>query len=165
MARPLTVPASMIGLVRTLDVKDELFLKRYNSLQTFNSKEKMQPRSLIYLIYLVALIGSLFGCATAPQRGEHPLEADEVKFYEPTQLSLGRYETVKHLWVESWRTALWYPSYPTEEQGVAALKVEAARLGANGVINVVCSEDKGLFPVPWSAEPSLICYGTAIRVH
>ena len=125
----------------------------------------MQPRFLIYLIYLVALVATFFGCATTPQSGERPLEADQVKFYEPTQLSLGRYETVKHLWVESWRTAVWYPSYPTEEQGVAALKAEAARLGANGVINVVCSDDKGLFPVPWSAEPSLICYGMAIRVH
>ncbi len=117
------------------------------------------------LIYLAALVATLFGCATTPRSGENHPEADEVKFYEPTQLSLGRYETVKHLWVESWRTAVWYPSYPNKEEGITALKTEAARLGANGLINVVCSEDKGLFPVPWSKEPSLICYGMAIRVH
>ena len=117
------------------------------------------------LIYIAVLVATLYGCATTPRSGENRLEADEVKFYEPTQLSLGRYETVEHLWVESWRTAVWYPSYSTEAQGVAALKAEAARLGANGLINVVCSEDKGLFPVPWSSEPSLICYGMAIRVH
>ena len=117
------------------------------------------------LIYIAVLVATLYGCATTPRSGENRLEADEVKFYEPTQLSLGRYETVEHLWVESWRTAVWYPSYSTEAQGVAALKAEAARLGANGLINVVCTEDKGLFPVPWSSEPSLICYGMAIRVH
>ena len=124
----------------------------------------MRPRLLIYLIYLVALCAGLYGCATTSRGGEN-IQADEVKFYEPTQLSLGQYDTVEHLWVESWRTAVWYPSYSTEEQGVSALKAEAARLGANGLINVVCSEDKGLFPVPWSSEPSLICYGMAIRVH
>ncbi len=117
------------------------------------------------LIYLVVMVATLFGCATTPRSGEKLLEADEVKFYEPTQLSLGQYETVKHLWVESWRTAVWYPSYPNEEEGVTALKIEAGRLGANGLINVVCSEDKGLFPLPWSKEPSLICYGMAIRVR
>ena len=124
----------------------------------------MRPRLLIYLIYLVALCAAFFGCATTPQGGEK-IQADEVKYYDPAQLSLGQYDTVEHLWVESWRTAVWYPSYSTEEQGVTALKAEAARLGANGLINVVCSEDKGLFPVPWSSEPSLICYGMAIRVH
>lgn len=113
-----------------------------------------------YLIYLVVMVATLLGCATTPR-----IEADDVKFYEPTQLSLGRYETVKHLWVESWCTALWYPSYSSEAEGVTALKAKAARLGANGLINVVCSEDKGLLPVPWSKGPSLICYGMAIRVH
>jgi hypothetical protein len=115
------------------------------------------------LIYLVVMVATLLGCATTPRSGEKPLEADEVKFYEPTQLSLGQYETVKHIWVESWRTAVWYPSYSNKEEGVTALKTEAGRLGANGVINVVCSEDIGLFS--WSKEPPLICYGMAIRVH
>ena len=110
------------------------------------------------LIYLVVMVATLWGCATTPQ-----IEADDVKFYEPTQLSLGRYEAVKHLWVESWRTAVWYPSYSNKEEGITALKTKAGRLGANGVINVVCSEDKGLFS--WSKEPPLICYGMAIRVH
>ena len=115
------------------------------------------------LIYLVVMVATLWGCSTTSRSGEKLLEADEVKFYEPTQLSLGRYETVKHLWVESWHTAVWYPSYSNMEEGITALKTEAGRLGANGVINVVCSEDKGLFS--WSKEPPLICYGMAIRVH
>lgn len=115
----------------------------------------------IFSSCLAALVASLFGCAT--QSGERRPEAGEVKFYEPTQLSLGRYDTVEHLWVEAWRTAVWYPSYSTKAQGVTALKNQAARLGANGIINVVCSEDKGLFS--WSSEPSLICYGLAIRAH
>jgi hypothetical protein len=115
------------------------------------------------LIYLVIMVATLLGCTTTPHSGEKLLEADEVKFYEPTQLSMGRYETVQHLWVESWHTAVWYPSYSNKEEGITALKTKAGRLGANGVINVVCSEDQGFFS--WSKEPSLICYGMAIRVH
>jgi hypothetical protein len=115
------------------------------------------------LILVMALAAILYGCATTPRSGENRFEADEVKFYEPTQLHLGQYDTVEHLWVESWRTAVWYPSYPNQEEGITALKAEAARIGANGVINVSCSEDKGLFG--WSKEPPLICYGMAIRVH
>lgn len=117
------------------------------------------------LILVIAFVVALFGCAATSRSGENHPDADEVKFYEPTQLSLGQYETIKHLWVESWCTAVWYPSYSSEAEGVTALKAKAARLGANGLINVVCSEDKGLFPVPWSKGPSLICYGMAIRVH
>ncbi|HUL41986.1 MAG TPA: hypothetical protein VLV32_08810 [Burkholderiales bacterium] len=117
------------------------------------------------ILYPVALAAALFGCATNPQSGGSRLEAKDVTFYEPTQLSLGRYDTIEHLWVESWRTAVWYPSYSAQEDGVTALKAEAARLGANGIINVVCSEDNGLFPASWRSKPSLICYGLAIRVH
>ena len=115
-----------------------------------------------HLILVMALTVVLFGCATAPKTGEN-VQGDEVKFYDPSQLSLGQYDTVEHLWVESWRTAVWYPSYSSEAEGVTALKAQAARLGANGVINVSCLEDKGLFSS--SAHPPLICYGLAIRVH
>lgn len=114
-------------------------------------------------ICFVALVATLFGCATTPRSSENHPEAGEVTFYEPAQLNLSQYETVEHLWVGSWRTAVWYPSYSNKEEGVTALKAKAARLGANGLINVTCSEDKGLFS--WSAHPPLICFGMAIHVH
>ncbi|HXZ96658.1 MAG TPA: hypothetical protein VEG37_06390 [Burkholderiales bacterium] len=114
-------------------------------------------------LYMGILAAALLGCAAAPRSGEDRLEAKDVKFYEPTQLSPGKYDTVEHLWVESWRTAVWYPAYSGQEEGVTALKAEAARLGANGVTNVSCSEDNWLLSS--RAHPPLICYGLAIRVH
>ena len=117
----------------------------------------------IHFVYLVSLFVALSGCATAPRSGEERLEAKDVRLYEPTQLTLDRYDTVEHLWVESWRTAVWYPSNSNEEEGVRALKDEAARLGANGVTNVSCSENAWLFSS--KEHPPLICYGMAIRVR
>ncbi|MGH8751175.1 MAG: hypothetical protein ACREUV_05675 [Burkholderiales bacterium] len=79
-------------------------------------------------------------------------------------MRLGQYETVEHLWVESWRTVVCYPTYATREDGIEALKKKAARLGANGVINVVCSSADGLYPLSLRSQ-SLLCHGMAIRVR
>ena len=84
--------------------------------------------------------------------------------YESTQLAQGQYELVRRLWVDSWRTAFWVPSYSSQAAGIAALRAEAAHLGANGLINVDCL-DQGHPAWSWSREPATICYGNAIRVH
>jgi len=94
----------------------------------------------------------LAGCAA--------LKAEDVKVYTPAQLKQGEYETVKRLWVETWRTPFWVPSYSSKEDGVAALRDKAAALGANGLINVDCYGDKGFF----SFSESFTCYGKAIKV-
>jgi hypothetical protein len=64
--------------------------------------------------------------------------------------------------VESWRAAFWLPNSSSEAEGIASLQAEAARLGANGLINVVCI-DQGHFIWSWSRTPSILCYGHAIR--
>src|SRR5438309_241383 len=97
-------------------------------------------------------VAVLAGCAG--------LKAEDVKVYTPAQLKQGEYETVKRLWVETWRTPFWLPSYSSKEDGVAALQDKAAALGANGLINVDCYADKGLF----SFSESFTCYGKAIKV-
>src|SRR6266513_3717537 len=94
----------------------------------------------------------LAGCAA--------LKAEDVKVYTPAQLKQGEYETVKRLWVETWRTPFWVPSYSSKEDGVAALRDKAAALGANGLINVDCYGDKGFL----SFSESFTCYGKAIKV-
>jgi len=89
------------------------------------------------------------------------LKAEDVKVYNPAQLKQGEYQTVKRLWVETWRTPFWVPSYSSPKDGIAALQDKAAGLGANGLINVDCYGDKGLFSF---GSQSFTCYGKAIKV-
>ena len=109
------------------------------------------------------MVCMLTGCANAPRTGVEK-QATEVKVYESEQLAQGQYELVRYLWVDSWRTALWLPLAPSAAEGIASLQTEAARLGANGLINVSC-RDQGHFKWSRSQAPSILCYGNAIRVH
>jgi len=95
----------------------------------------------------------LAGCAA--------LKAEDVKVYTPAQLRQGEYEAVARLWVETWRPPFWVPSYSSPKDGIAALQDKAAALGANGLINVDCYGDGGLFSF---GSESFICYGKAIKV-
>ena len=124
----------------------------------------VQTRGLRYSAIVVAAAFLLSGCAGAPQNGAETQAAD-VRVYESTQLAQGQYELVRRLWVDSWRTAFWVPTYSSKAAGIAALQAEAARLGASGLVNVDCL-DQGNF-IMWfrSWEPTIICYGNAIRVH
>jgi uncharacterized protein YbjQ (UPF0145 family) len=57
---------------------------------------------------------------------------------------------------------LWAPS-PTQDDATDQLRVKAARLDANGVLNVMCEAPSGpsLITNCWS---SLTCHGAAIKV-
>src|SRR3981189_3906072 len=95
----------------------------------------------------------LTGCAS--------IKVSCVKVSTPAQLRQGEYETVKRLWVETWRTPFWVPGYSSREDGIAAMRDKAAGLGANGLINVDCYGDKGFFSF---GSESFVCYGNAIKV-
>ena len=123
----------------------------------------MKLRSSRFSTLVAVAVCVLCGCASAPRSGaERP--AAEVKVYEPEQLAQSQYEVVRHLWVDSWRTAFWLPSDSSEADGIASLQAEAARLGANGLINVSC-RDQGRSKWSRSREPTILCYGNAIRVR
>lgn len=88
--------------------------------------------------------------------------AEEVKIYRPAQLKPAEYETLARLWVETGRPLTWVPTYDSPEAGIDALRDKAAGLGANGLINVGCYGDRGLFSM--SAE-TFLCYAKAIKVR
>jgi hypothetical protein len=112
---------------------------------------------------LVAItVCALGGCASTPQSGVEP-RAGEVKVYELGQIDATRYDVLSHIWADSWRSATGMPLHPDEAQGVASLRAEAARLGANGLVNVVCL-DQGRTNWWASPAPSYLCYGIAVRV-
>jgi hypothetical protein len=105
------------------------------------------------VISAVALASLLSACATT--------QSDDVKIYSPAQLKRGDYETVKRIWVDTWRTATWVPTYSSRDDGISALKDKAASLDANGLINVDCYGDRGLF----GGSESFTCYGKAIKTR
>ena len=113
-------------------------------------------------VLAVIAVGVLSGCASTPQSGVES-RADEVKVYELGQIAVNRYDVLSHIWADSWRSATGMPLHASEAQGVASLQAEAARLGANGLVNVVCL-DQGR-PNWWSSPaPAYLCYGIAVRV-
>jgi hypothetical protein len=107
----------------------------------------------IAAISVAMSVAVLSGCAS--------IKAEDVKVYTPAQLRQGEYETVKRLWVETWRTPFWVPGYSSPKDGIEALQDKAAGLGANGLINVDCYGDKGFFSF---GSESFTCYGKAIKV-
>src|SRR6266849_9213750 len=111
----------------------------------------MEKRIAVIGVAMSAAV--LAGCAS--------LKAEDVKVYTPAQLRQGEYETVKRLWVETWRPPFWVPGYSSAKDGIAAMQDKAAALGANGLINVDCYGDKGLFSF---GSESFFCDGKAIKV-
>ena len=111
---------------------------------------------------IACLALALAGCASVPQ-GEVDSRAAGIKVYKPAELSGASYESVAHVWVDSWRTAFYAPTYPSEDEAVRSLRAEAARLGANGLVNIVCLDQN----VPKKAadtQPAVLCYANALRV-
>jgi len=90
--------------------------------------------------------------------------AADVKIYDLGEISSSRYEVVGRPWVDSWRSAFWVPTFPSQEQAIAALQTEAARRGADGLLNVNCL-DQGRWNWSSNTEPAFLCYGIAIRVR
>ena len=90
--------------------------------------------------------------------------AANLKIYALGEISSSRYEVVGRPWVDSWRSAFRVPTFPSQEQAIAALQTEAARRGADGLLNVNCL-DQGRWNWSSSTEPAFLCYGIAIRVR
>jgi uncharacterized protein YbjQ (UPF0145 family) len=123
----------------------------------------MKLRSSRFSAPVAVAVCVLSGCASVPQSG---LEqgTTEVKVYETGTLAASRYVVVRRIWVDSWRSAFRLPTYSSEAEGIASLRAEAGRLGADGLINVICL-DQG--HSKWSSNPApvVLCYGNAIRVR
>ena len=90
--------------------------------------------------------------------------ARELKIYASGEINMSRYEVVGRPWIDSWRSAFWLPTFPSREQAIAALQTEAARHGADGLLNVICL-DQGHWKWSSNTEPAFLCSGIAIRVR
>lgn len=86
--------------------------------------------------------------------------AAPVPVYDATQLPFDRYTVVRRLSVESRESAYRIRGHRDLASARAALASEAARIGADGVLNVTCFDQ-----TDWLFNPAgYVCYGNAIRI-
>ena len=111
----------------------------------------------------LAALCVLSACASAPQ-GDAQKPVPDITIYSTGQLPSYRYEVVRRIWVDSWRTAFRAPTYPTQDEAIASMKTEAARVGADGIINLVCLDQGRSRWLSTNTDPAILCYGNAIRV-
>src|SRR4249919_2825476 len=122
----------------------------------------MKIRDSVVSAFVAGAVFALAGATGNAQSGGEQ-RASELKIYTPGEINVSRYEVVGRPWVDSWRSAFWLPTFPSREQAIAALQTEAARRGADGLLNVICL-DQGHWKWSSNTEPAFLCYGIAIRV-
>ncbi len=91
--------------------------------------------------------------------------ASQLRMYTVGEIDMSRYEVVSRLWADSWRTAFWVQTFPSQGEAVAALQTEAARRGADALLNVHCFDQPPRWAWSSRTEPAFLCYGLAIRVR
>jgi hypothetical protein len=74
---------------------------------------------------------------------------------------VSQYTLIEHVWIDSWRSNITFPTFKSETDGMDAMKRVASDAGANGLINAICLDGR---PKP-SDKPELYCYADAIRVN
>jgi hypothetical protein len=86
----------------------------------------------------------------------------QVPLYTENAVQGREYEIIQPLSAISCKNMLWAPS-PTQDDATDQLRVKAARLDGNGLLNVMCEPPSGtsLIANCWS---SLTCHGAAIKV-
>lgn len=114
---------------------------------------------MITKILMKAMMSAVLVCACAGALAQ-AAESDAVPVYDSTQIALDRYTVIRRLGVQSWQSAFWIRSYRDAASARQALVNEAARLGADGVINLHCLDQTDrLF-----RHAGHFCYGNAIRL-
>ncbi|HVP09337.1 MAG TPA: hypothetical protein VMT02_07445 [Burkholderiales bacterium] len=97
---------------------------------------------------LLALLAA--GCASTA-----PTPAEKVTVHESRASVPPGYQVIKRVWVDSWQSALFVPTYASREEAAQAMREQAAALGGNGVINFACYR--------MYSDDSLGCNGTVVR--
>jgi hypothetical protein len=112
-------------------------------------------------IAAVLLLAGAAGCASKGAPSQSKVSGADVKIYQTPDLLRSQYTLVEHVWIDSWRSNITYPSFGTEQEGIDAMKRAAADAGANALIHVICLDAR----IKSSETLKLYCYGDAIRVN
>jgi len=103
-------------------------------------------------------VAALAGCAATKPVGP-AVPAAQVEVYNSTQLTPNQYSIVQHIWIDISKSAFTYPAWDKSDAGIQAMKEEAGKLGAKGILNVMCLDGKG-----WE-DNKVLCYGDAIKFN
>ena len=85
---------------------------------------------------------------------------DALPVYDATQVAFDGYTVVKRIWVDGWRSAFGVRGHRELADARRAVIDEAARAGADGVVNLACMSRTDGFLNP----SGYYCYGYAIKV-
>ncbi len=100
---------------------------------------------------------SIFAAPSAPSATSAP---STLRIYDSTELALDSYVVIHRVGVGNLRSAIGIPGHRDEASARAAVLAEAARAGADGIINLQCmGQTDGLF-----RSAGHYCYGNAIRL-
>jgi hypothetical protein len=102
------------------------------------------------------LISIVIGLHGIPAMGADA--AVPVRVFDAGELTLDRYTVIRRLWTDTWRAAFWIPSHDEPGAAIAALTSKAAGLGADGVVNLHCINDRH----GWRS--GYYCYGLAVKL-
>jgi len=101
------------------------------------------------------------GCASKAPPPKSKVAPSEVKVYQTPDLLMSQYTLIEHVWIDSWRSNLTFPTFDKEADGMDAMKRVASDAGANALINAICIDGRS----KPSDKPELYCYADAIRVN
>jgi len=85
----------------------------------------------------------------------------QPRIFLPGELTPSRYVVIRHLWVEPWRSAVSVPTHKDSGAAIADVLAETRKLGADGVINLICLNDRGTSAY---GESAFFCYGDAVKL-
>jgi uncharacterized protein YbjQ (UPF0145 family) len=106
-----------------------------------------------------SLAPALLALAMCSSVGVLAQEQRAVPIYDSTQIALDRYTVIERLGVQGWRSGYYIESYPDAGTAAEALVGRAARLGADGLINVYCLDRSDRLK-----GEGYYCYGNAIKL-
>ena len=103
------------------------------------------------------ITAAVFATAGATAMAQDSAGTAPVKVFDAGELTPSRYTVIERIWTGTWGASFWLPSHDDAAAAVAALTDKAARLRADGVVNLHCLNDRG-----WSN--GYYCYGLAIKL-
>ena len=107
----------------------------------------------------LSLCLGLGACAMWKKDEVQPGSGRDVTVYNVNQLTPAQYRTVKHIWTDDLRSNVTVPTFASVDEGIAALKDQAAAAGGTALVNVMCLDASG------QEAGRLLCYGDAIRLN
>jgi len=122
------------------------------------------PMTIRPFCALVAASICVLAASTGIAQDDVAQRASELKIYTFGEINGSAYAVVGRPWIDSWRFAYSMPTFPSQDEAVAALRTEAVRRGADGLLNVSCLDQaRGNWNWFGNTEPAFLCYGIAIR--